>query len=434
METFQSISTKQLEINSENEKLLSRYNQIRKQTEFLCSTLETEDFVVQPMVDVSPPKWHLGHLTWFFEQFVLYPNIPYYQWYDKHFPYIFNSYYETVGKRILRTNRGNITRPGVKEVFLYRAYVDEHINKFLANRNVEIPADILDVIELGLQHEQQHQELLLYDIKYILGNNPLFPKVFPKDSILQTNNTNGKDFEEIKGGIYQIGCESKETFCYDNELGVHKVFLHDFKICKSLVTNEEYLKFMEAGGYKNFKNWLSEGWDWVKHENIKSPYYWHQIEGEWYRYSLHGLKKIDLKAPVSHVSFYEAAAFAKWKGLRMPTEEEWEVACQKICPSVPKEANFQDSEYFEPIPQMGKNPQFYGDVWEWTASSYRPYPFFKEPEGAIGEYNGKFMINQIVLRGGSCATPRDHIRPTYRNFFHPHLRWMFSGIRLAQHI
>lgn len=419
---------------SKTEQLLHRFKQIRKQTEYLCQPLEKEDYVVQPVVDVSPPKWHLGHTTWFFEQFLLSPNVPEYSWYNKDFPYLFNSYYETVGSRVLRTNRGNITRPGVEEVYRYRAYVDEQMQRYLSNDYLEKSADVLQVIELGLQHEQQHQELLLYDIKYILGNNPLFPAFHSNETMPQAHGAICTEYEVIEGGLYQIGCNQKEVFCYDNELGVHQVFLHDFRIRKSLVTNEEYLEFMQAGGYQHFKYWFSEAWEWVKQENIQAPYYWHQIEGEWYRYSLHGLEKIDIKAPVSHVSFYEAAAFAKWRGVRLPTEEEWEVACQKISPTIPKEANFQESLCYEPVPQQSQNPQFYGDVWEWTASAYRPYPFFQEPEGAIGEYNGKFMINQMVLRGGCCATPKDHIRPTYRNFFHPHLRWLFSGIRLAEHM
>ncbi|AHM62290.1 hypothetical protein D770_20205 [Flammeovirgaceae bacterium 311] len=421
-------------IQAEAKGLLDRFKQIRSMSEEICTPLQPEDYVVQPVVDVSPPKWHLGHTTWFFEEFVLDGNLPGYKRYDSQFAYIFNSYYETVGKRILRTNRGNLTRPPIDEVYRYRSWVNEHMERYLQEE--EIGEEMQHIIELGLQHEQQHQELLVYDIKYILGNNPLFPvyKPKPETSAAPAAAPEPMRMLPIEEGVYEIGWQHPKRFCFDNELGRHKVYLQAYTIANRLVTNREYLEFMEAGGYGYFRHWLSEAWEWVKQEKVQSPYHWHQVEGEWHRFTMHGLEPINLDEPVTHISFFEADAYAKWKGLRLPTEQEWEVACGRLSPEAPAAANFQGSRRYEPAVRSAGNLQFWGDAWEWTASAYRPYPYFHEAEGAVGEYNGKFMINQMVLRGGSCATPRDHIRATYRNFFNPHLRWMYSGIRLAQHI
>ncbi len=414
--------------------LLRRFTKIRSTSEEICAPLQPEDYVVQPVVDVSPPKWHLGHTTWFFEEFVLSKHLPGYERYDDQFAFIFNSYYETVGKRVMRTDRGNITRPPVAEVYRYRQYINQHMARYLQEETIS--GQVQELIELGLQHEQQHQELLIYDIKYILGGNPLFPVYTPRNPA-QTAAAAGPGpmrMISVEEGVYDIGWEHPDRFHFDNELGRHKVYLQPFAIADRLVTNREYLEFMEAGGYGYFRNWLHEAWGWVNEEKIRAPYHWHLVDGEWHRFTLHGLEPLNLDEPVTHVSFYEADAFAKWKGLRLPTEQEWEVACHKISPVAPMEANFQDSKIFEPRVQQAGNKQFWGDVWEWTGSAYRPYPYFAEAEGAVGEYNGKFMINQMVLRGGSCATPRDHIRATYRNFFSPNLRWMYSGIRLAKHL
>ncbi len=379
--------------------LSEQYNSIRKHTENICQHLQTEDFVPQPVNFVSPPKWHLAHTTWFFEQFVLKEHLPDYKVFDDDFSFLFNSYYNTVGKRVFRADRGNITRPGVQEVFEYRAYVDMHMQILLQLKSEELK----ELLELGINHEQQHQELLLTDIKYILGNNPIFP-IYNEDLDWENDTNSEEGFTKIEEGIYEIGHNS-EGFSFDNEHGRHKVFLHEFEISKAIVTNNEYLEFINSGGYSNFKYWLDEGWSWVTENKIEAPLYWHKIDGEWHHYAMNGLQKVNPEAILTHVSFYEASAFAEWKKMRLPTEFEWEIASDKFN---------------------------WGKRWEWTNSAYLPYPNFKKPEGAIGEYNGKFMVNQMVLRGSSCATSPNHSRKTYRNFFHANERWQFNGIRLAK--
>ncbi|MEX0316287.1 MAG: ergothioneine biosynthesis protein EgtB [Allomuricauda sp.] len=380
--------------------LLDFFLETRKQSESICEPLEIEDYVVQPVVDVSPPKWHLGHTTWFFEEFILKPHLQHYTLFDEDFSFVFNSYYETVGKRVIRSDRGNLSRPSVKQVYAYRKYVTENIQKLFGTvQNEELNA----LLEIGIHHEKQHQELLLTDIKYILGNNPLLPTYSEnfKDHPIENHQ---QEWISIEEGVYDIGHMS-EGFCYDNELGRHKVFLHAYEISNKLVTNGEFLEFIEAGGYQRFDIWHAEGWDWVNQNQICAPLYWHNIDGEWHHYTSAGLQKIDPATPLAHVSYYEAFAFAQWKGHRLPTEFEWEA-----------------SRAYLP----------WGKRWEWTESAYLPYPNYKKPDGALGEYNGKFMVNQKVLRGGSVATPEKHTRHTYRNFFHPHLRWQFTGLRLAK--
>ncbi len=372
----------------------------RQRTEQICQPLKTEDYVVQPVVDVSPPKWHLGHTTWFFEEFVLKQHLDNYQLFHEDFAFVFNSYYESVGDKVMRTNRGNLSRPSVDRVYDYRQYVNEHMEKLL---NSPIDDELWKVIEIGIHHEKQHQELLLTDIKYILGHNPLFPVYDKTFKELQVE-TQNQDWIDIKEGLYEIG-HNEDSFCYDNELGRHKVYLEDFKISNRLVTNAEYLEFIQDGGYKQVLLWHAEAWDWLQQKDIKSPKYWHFIDGQWMRFSLSGLKTLNLNEPLSHISYYEAFAFAQWKGMRLPTESEWEAS----------QAHFD-----------------WGEAWEWTESAYLPYPRYQKAEGALGEYNGKFMVNQKVLRGKSLATAPEHSRPSYRNFFHPQLRWQFNAVRLAK--
>ncbi|MEN4760992.1 ergothioneine biosynthesis protein EgtB [Chryseobacterium sp. C39-AII1] len=378
-----------------------KYSEIRNHSVEICRPLEIEDYVVQPIIDVSPPKWHLGHTTWFFETFILQPNFPGYKVFDEQYNFVFNSYYETIGARVIRTDRGNLSRPSVSDIFKYRKYVDEKMGEFF--KSGYLNESLESLIELGLNHEQQHQELLLTDIKYILGHNPLFPP-YKKENISKKESKKNPQMINFPEGIYEIGFNG-EGFCFDNELGRHKVYLNEFEISDQLVTNEEYLQFIEAGGYEDFRYWHAEGWEWVKQNNARSPLYWHFIDEKWLNYTLRGLEEIDLNEAVCHINFFEASAFAAWKGKRLPTEAEWEIA----------------SEHFN-----------WGERWEWTNSAYLPYPGFKKQSGAVGEYNGKFMVNQTILRGSSIATPIGHSRNTYRNFFPTHLQWQFTGIRLAQ--
>ena len=382
--------------------LRSFYNEIRSYTERLCEPLEIEDYIPQPIVDVSPPKWNIAHTTWFFEEMILKKHVPDYKVFDKDFGFLFNSYYNSVGSRTQRDNRGSLSRPTVKQVFAYRKYVDEQMNGLLAG---DIPDDVRSLVILGLNHEQQHQELFLTDLKYTLSVNPLFPVYregyAPEEQAEPPASARG--YIDIECGIYEIGNKG-DGFCFDNELARHKVYLDDFAISDRLVTNAEFAEFIEADGYTDFRLWHSEGWDWVNQNQIESPLYWHKQGDGWQHFTLGGLRKLSPDAPVCHVSYYEAAAFAEWKGMRLPTEVEWETA----------------------------NSEFdWGKRWEWTNSAYLPYPGFKKAAGAVGEYNGKFMINQMVLRGASVVTPKNHSRSSYRNFFHPHLRWQFTGIRLV---
>ena len=380
--------------------ILQLFQKTRAATVSLCEPLQTEDYIPQPVDFASPPKWHLSHSTWFFEEMILKKFVPDYKIFDPHFSFLFNSYYHTVGERAIRTERGTITRPTVEEVYQYRQYVDDHMEILLQN-----PAspDLEELIILGINHEQQHQELLITDLKHTFSYNPIYP-VYKENFNLTAQQNEEEGWLKISEGIYEIGFEG-EGFHFDNEKGRHRVFLHDFEISKSLVTNGDFIEFMEAGGYENFKFWLDEGWSWVTENNIKSPLYWKKIDRKWYSYTLEGLKPIELHDILTHISFYEAQAFATWKGLRLPTEFEWEAAADQLN---------------------------WGKRWEWTYSAYLPYPRFQIAEGAVGEYNGKFMVSQMVLRGSSTATPEGHERKTYRNFFHPKHRWQITGIRLAK--
>ena len=377
------------------------YKEVRKLTEQICAPLHTEDYVVQPVADVSPPKWHLGHTSWFFETFILKPYFMGYQEFDPQYNFVFNSYYETVGTRVIRTDRGNLSRPTVADIYKYREYVDEAMDKFLCS---EPAADVNELLILGLNHEQQHQELLYTDIKYILGHNPLFPAYSNEYRSPKIEKRGANQFIKMKEGIYEIGFDG-DGFCFDNELTRHKVYLRDFEISPLLVTNREYLEFIDAGGYQDFRHWHAEGWDWVNKNHITAPLYWHNINDTWHNYTYTGLQLIDWDDTLCHVSYFEASAYATWKGMRLPTEFEWEASAGQFN---------------------------WGTRWEWTESAYLPYPGFAKAPGAIGEYNGKFMVNQQVLRGASEVTSPGHSRVTYRNFFQTHLQWQFTGIRLAK--
>ncbi|WP_367179562.1 ergothioneine biosynthesis protein EgtB [uncultured Winogradskyella sp.] len=380
--------------------IIKKYNDVRTATIDFCSHLQIEDFSIQVVQFASPAKWHLAHTTWFFETFILKNYVKDYKEFDADFNFLFNSYYNSFGDRILQTNRGNMSRPSIDNVFAYRRYVDAKMQDFLERITDE---EVIDLVILGLNHEQQHQELLITDVKYMLGHNPIFPEYHKDFNLIKDQNTITNTVK-IQSGIYQIGHQA-DGFCYDNELGVHKVYVDDFEVNNHLVTNGDYLEFMESGAYSDFNLWLDEGWSWVNKNDIKAPMYWHQVDGEWHNYTLAGLQKVDNDAILSHINFFEANAFAAWKGMRLPTEFEWEIAS--------KELNW-------------------GERWEWTNSAYLPYPNFETANGAVGEYNGKFMSNKMVLRGASVATSKNHSRATYRNFFNPTERWQFTGIRLAK--
>lgn len=408
--------------------LYEPYQTVRQLSETLCQPLAIDDYGVQSMPDVSPPKWHLAHTTWFFETFLLQPYLPDYQVFHPQFGYLFNSYYEAVGERHPRPQRGVLSRPTVAEVYQYRAYVDAAMRSlFFESAN---QPQIKDLVQLGLHHEQQHQELLLTDLKHILATNPLRPAYWPSQQVTGRNyEVRSHSFVEFSGGLHTLdyqGCE----FAFDNEMPAHTVYLQDFALANRLVTNGEYLEFMAAGGYQKPDYWLSEGWKTVQAQQWQTPLYWEQMDGQWWIMTLSGLHPLDMNEPVCHVSFFEADAYARWRGCRLPTEAEWEVAAA----GVPIHGNLLTANRLHPQPAQGltKLNQLYGDGWEWTQSSYLPYPGFRTAAGAVGEYNGKFMCNQMVLRGGSCVTPPGHIRPTYRNFFPPDARWQFSCIRLAR--
>jgi ergothioneine biosynthesis protein EgtB len=382
-----------------------RYISIRGHTERLVASLSAEDQCVQSMPDASPAKWHRAHTTWFFEQFVLGQYLPDYRVFDSDFCYLFNSYYEAVGPRHPRPNRGLLTRPSVDQVTRYRAHVDSAMLQLLSCP----PAEAAALIELGLQHEQQHQELLLTDMLHAFAQSPLAPAVLPHWREPRTA-PGATRFVDCDGGLVQLG-HIGAGFCFDNENPVHRTLLAPYRIASHLVRNSEWLAFIADGGYRTATLWMSDGWARLLAEDWSAPQYWREIDGTWWQMGLHGLVPLNAAAPVRHVSWYEADAFARWAEARLPTEAEWEAASSR-------------SDVAE----------LTGHVWQWTESSYRPYPGFRPVAGAVGEYNGKFMINQMVLRGGSLATPSGHTRPTYRNFFHPDKRWQFSGVRLARDV
>jgi ergothioneine biosynthesis protein EgtB len=402
-----------------------RYEDVRRFTEMLCEPLEMEDFVVQSMPDASPVKWHLAHTTWFFETFVLARYWRGYEPYHPAFGTLFNSYYEAVGPRHPRPERGLLTRPTVAEVFAYREAVDAAIQAFVRKEATE---DALGVLELGLHHEQQHQELLLTDVLHAFSRNPLRP-VFSRERIASAGRSpRAREFVEHEGGLVLVG-HAGEAFAFDNEGPAHRVYLEPFAVSSRLVTAGEYMEFIADGGYRRPELWLSEGFAKVRSLGWKAPLYWEEaVDGRGYdRFTLHGTVPIDEAEPVCHVSYYEADAFARWARARLPTEAEWEVVARDL----PSDGQFVEDGRFEPAVESGPGG-FMGGAWVWTASPYAPYPGYAPLDGALGEYNGKFMVNQMVLRGGSCCSPRAHLRTTYRNFFPPDARWQFTGIRLAR--
>jgi dimethylhistidine N-methyltransferase len=403
--------------------LFERYRDLRDATEALAAPLSAEDQNLQSMPDASPVKWHRAHTTWFFETFVL-AMVSGYKPFHPAYSYLFNSYYEAVGARHARPQRGLLSRPSAEEIGAYRRHVDEGMFDLLAGG---MTAETAALVELGLNHEEQHQELILTDILHAFAQNPLKPAYHQ----LLTSGTASSlkfSFDWFEGGVIENGNRG-EGFAFDNETPRHEVLLQPFALANRLVTNGEWLEFMEAGGYRDPKHWLSDGWQHVTANGWNSPLYWEERNGEWLSMTLSGLRPIDTDAPVAHVSFYEADAFARWRGKRLPTEAEWEHAAEALDP---REGNFRESGYLRPVASNSR--QMFGDAWEWTASAYAPYPGYRTPEGAVGEYNGKFMVNQMVLRGGSCVTPRGHVRASYRNFFYPQQRWQFSGLRLAEDV
>ncbi len=411
--------------------IAAQYETVRSFSEKLCEPLETEDYVVQTMPDVSPTRWHLAHTTWFFETFVLAAADTAYKPHHPAFAELFNSYYNAVGPQFPRPQRGHLTRPTVKQVFAYRQHVDEQMRRLMADPDRCRAAGLDAVIGIGLHHEQQHQELMLTDLKHVFAQNPLAPVYRQRDVRRQTDPARLR-WASYAEGLRQIGFDG-DGFCYDNELPRHRAFVEGYDLATRLVTNGEFIEFIKDGGYQRHEHWLSEGWSTVLERGWQAPLYWQQRDGTWWNFTLSGLRPINPAEPVCHVSYYEADAYARWAGCRLPTEAEWEHA--SAGPRL--DGAFVDDACYHPQPAVREpddaNPrQMFGDVWEWTSSSYAPYPGYRAPEGAIGEYNGKFMCSQYVLRGGSCATSRSHIRPTYRNFFYPADRWQFTGIRLAR--
>lgn len=380
--------------------LITQFKEIRLYSEQLCVPLNKEDFIPQRSYFASPPKWHLAHVTWFFEMFILKEYSPNYRCFQQGYEFLFNSYYNAMGERLKRDERGLLTRPSVDEIYQYRAYVNEHIESLLINNSTK---EIENLVVLGLNHEQQHQELLLTDLKHTFAGNPTYP-VYQENFDFQNVIKNQQEFIIIPEGIYNIGYNDS-GFYYDNEKGYHKVFLHEYEIASELITHKLYLDFINDGGYETSSLWLDDGWSWVQNNNITAPEYWLKRDNQWYLYTLSGIKPLPLNTPVCHISHYEADAFARWYGMRLPTEFEWEVAADKFN---------------------------WGQRWEWTNSAYLPYPKFAIAEGAVGEYNGKFMSNQMVLRGASEITSPQHSRKTYRNFFYPEQRWQYTGIRVVR--
>jgi ergothioneine biosynthesis protein EgtB len=420
---------------SDHAPLVERVLSARRHTEALCAPLTVEDYGVQSMPDVSPAKWHLAHTTWFFEALVLHALDPSRTPYDPRFGFLFNSYYEAVGPRVARHERGLLSRPTVAEVIAYRRAIDGELSALVAQSS--LPASIVSALALGMHHEHQHQELLLTDIKHVLGTQPLLPAYRVGTSTATSEALPPLRWIPFDGGLVAIGAEDNAGFSFDNERPRHKVYVAPFELASRPVTVGEYLAFLEDGGYRRPELWLSDGWALVQSERWAHPLYWQRASDGSIRglYTLDGVRPLDAAEPLCHVSYFEADAFARWAGARLPTEAEWEVAAA----GVPVQGNFLETDQLHPRAATVSSPsastpvaQLFGDVWEWTQSSYSPYPGFAPMDGVFAEYNGKFMCGQLVLRGGSCVSARAHIRTSYRNFFPPSARWQFSGVRLAR--
>lgn len=406
--------------------LSAQFIQVRQASVAIVRPLSEEDMQIQSMPEASPSKWHLAHTSWAFETFVLKPYLDSYEPYDPQYEYLFNSYYNAIGEQYPRSQRGLLSRPGFQEIMRYRSHVDSAMSELFSDLTIDGNQALLDLISLTINHEQQHQELMLTDLKHAFFNNPSYPKYV--ESSPRIYNPSQLSWSAFPEGLYKIG-HNNESFYFDNEGPQHQIYLQPFQISSRLVTAGEYIQFIDNGGYQEPSFWLSEAWSKINEQNIKAPFYWVKKNKRWYQFTLSGLQPIDLNSPVMHVNYFEASAFANSVGKRLPTEQEWEVAAKQV------EVNgtFFDHKYMHPCSAKGNSlEQMFGELWQWTSSSYNAYPGFKIPNGAIGEYNGKFMVNQYVLRGGSIATPRGHIRASYRNFFYPDASWQFSGIRLAE--
>jgi ergothioneine biosynthesis protein EgtB len=408
--------------------LITSFRNTRKLSNDLAAPLSPEDQVVQAMPDASPTKWHLAHVTWFFETFILLPHSPNYIVFDERFTFLFNSYYEAVGARHARTDRGLLTRPRLGEVMRYRQHVDTGMESLLAHGSYD--GKVEKLTELGINHEQQHQELMLMDILNLFSRNPLRPS-YATTVLTFSAGSRRENWLEFEGGLYEVGFNGA-GFAFDHEGPRHKVFVDPFLIANALVTNQEWLVFMADGGYERAELWLSDGIATARTHDWRAPLYWYSDDGiDWRQMTLHGERPINPEDPVGHVSYFEADAYSRWAGKRLPSETEWEIAAERHMPR----GNTLGSAFLHPLPVGAENGgpgQFFGDLWEWTSSPYIAYPGYRTPEGAVGEYNGKFMSGQMVLRGGACVTPDGHISATYRNFFQPHQRWAFSGVRLAE--
>ncbi len=415
------------------------FKHIRSQTEKICEPLTTEDYVVQTMLDVSPTKWHLGHTTWFFETFVLKIYSKNYKEFHPKYNYLFNSYYNTIGHRHARVYRGDLTRPTVKEIYAYRKHVTQHILELLESYKEKNLDTLNKILLLGLNHEQQHQELILIDIKHVFSRNPLCPiysSDYPTSPKTEVKNIQWTSFSS---GVVSLGTDGEEKFYFDNEGPKHQVFVENYQLADRLVSNKEYLEFMNDKGYETHCLWLSEGWDLIQQGGMKNPFYWIKLDGQWHEFTLEGVRPLKLNEPVAHISYFEAEAYARWANCHLPTEAEWENGITRMSTDafMNKPLDIHPRPFREHHCPDGKkitSENMLGELWEWTSSHYSPYPRYTFSKDAIGEYNGKFMANQFVLRGAACVTPQSHVRITYRNFYPANTKWLFSGIRLAKYI